>query len=287
MLKVNTTEDQHVYECTDWETFERIATKLHPSQCGESRRVESVNKTSFNHFSTWEEAENAFMHGWPEGLKDACTLGDGFPVGNKTTRFEVALSEVGDEPSIEAYLEGDPENMITYVREDSSSPGVIYRIEYNPFFSAGATADRIRERGAMVMGIYNRIIDMGGSCEIHLKLNVTSSRGQGRLIVTAPVVSADRPMSMDRLAFILTNRDFYRRIMFGFMENLREESYDQFVQGFYGYPTHEGIASVKDGTFSIPLIHANHMEGWPKNREASNKIVNQLLEQGVFNTQAA
>lgn len=288
MLKVNITNDQHVYECTDWDTFERIATKRNSSlDEPASRRTVSVDRKSFNHFSTWSEAKDAFLKGWPEGLKEVCEMAQGFPIGNKTTRFEVDLSESGDEPSIEAYLEGDPENMITYVREDSSSPGMIYRIEFNPFQSGGATSDRIRERGAMVLGIYNHIIDMGGSCEVRVRLNVTNRSERGRLIVEVPVVSPDRPMSMERLAFILTNRDFYRRIMFGFMENLNEESYEQFVRGLYGYPTNDGNASVSGGTFSIPLIHAEHMEGWPRNREASNKIVNQLLEQGVFNTQAA
>lgn len=290
MIKVNITNDQHVYECTDWDTFERTAIKLNSSISEPKSRLVrgSVDSESFNHFRTWDEAKDAFLQGWPDGVKETCEMAQGFPVGNKTTRFKVALSEVGDEPSIEAYLEGDPENMITYIREESSSPGAIYRIEYNPFYSAGATGDRIRERGAMVLGIYNHIISMGGNCEIIMKLNVTSPGNQGgRLIITAPVTSSDRPMSMDRLAFMLANRDFYRRIMFGFMENLKDDSYEKFVEPGYGYPTREGYASIKDGVFRIPLIHASHMDGWPKKRKSTNEIVKQLLEKGIFNTQAA
>lgn len=256
---------------------------------------------SFFHYSTWDEAVQAFkVAGWPEGWEK---MRDSLSVikdsGVKSLRFEPVFSESGDESDVDRFLSGEHECMLNYVTNTCESAGKIYRIEINPSASNVFTHNELVMRGLVVLGIYNKIVEAGGNCEIFLNWQLTSKTNDAgaTLTMVAPICSPDRPMSGERIAFILCNADFMRRIMIRIREShFSEATRKRFGIGDYHtrkkgcFPSGFKSLSASDGVFKIGSMvsYSNGTKDkWPRTPEEAAQTVDKLLSDGLIDNHSA
>jgi len=295
MIHITETSDAVTLHCDTWEDFERAANK--PKLNGGASDRTSSQLHDFFYFDTWEEAMDAFkVKGWPEGwdkIKESSNqIKD---VGSMSLRFEPQFSDSGDEFDIGRFLEGENEHMITYRMEECGSPGQIYSIEYNPVASASFTPHELLMRGLVVLGLYDKIVRAGGSCEISLNFSVeTDLRNGGKRMaihITTPICSPDKPMSGERIAFALCNPDFFRRCILRVMEaHFSEDIRKAFRVGAYevngagyGIPSgHKGI-SCEGGTFKVGAMvcYGKREDKWPQTPEEAAQEIDKLLSDGL------
>lgn len=287
-----------------WEELERAATKPQLNG-GHSHLKSSEHGSNFFHYPTWDEAVQAFkVSGWPEGwAKMRDSMGEIKDSGMKSLRFEPVFSESGDEPDVDRFLSGEHECMVSYTAEECAAAGKIYRIEVNPSASATFTSNELIMRGLVVLGIYNKIVDAGGNCEIFLRWQVTSKTNDAGalLTITAPICSPDRPLSGERVAFILCNADFMRRILIRIREShFSDATRKQFGVGNYYtgnngcFPSGFKSLAASDGVFQVGSMTAysnGTKDKWPQTPEEAAQTADKLLSDGLIDnhstTQAA
>lgn len=304
MIHIKESGKQISFTCDTWAEF--VQASLKPQLEGGSSSLTPTEIQNFFHYNTWTEAREAFLNkGWPDGWKKLKgSLGQMKHTGSRSFRFEAVFSESGDEPDVDRFLSGEHECMIQYSMQECGSPGQIYRIEINPSASHGFTPDELIMRGLVVLGLYSKIIESGGNCEIHLHAEMDSGSG-AIMTINAPIVSSDTPISGERLAFVLCNPDFFRRFILRIMEahfsdNVRRAFQVGVYQkdgGGYGYPSGFTTPSSKDGVFKVGAMRCYYVrkkltkDKWPRTPEEAAQTVDKLLSDGLIDnhstTQAA
>ena len=272
-----------------WDEFVERATI--PGKDGDEETCASLVQS--NRHTEWTQSES-FDHavdmliktGWPEGMRRVIEVAQTIPFeGCKTLRSEAQWSECGDECDVDRFLTGEPEHMICYQAQNVDEVGKIYRITLDPCVSQDVHTDSIFARGVVALSLYNKIVEAGGSCEVVIAASHAKSHrsGSARSVITFPVCSSDKPMSVDRLAFALCHPAFFRRIIFRLWEtqyNATQRERFQVIRG-KGYGHVESLkTTAKDGEFVIGT--QNGQDAWPTDPKRLAKVVTQLLNEGIY-----
>lgn len=182
----------------------------------------STNEKSsgFHYHNTFAEAARAFEAGWDEAPVDVVEE----VTSEVRERFGMLTGNTwgydwnvcGDTPDVDAYLSGDPYNMIEYVEHPTPRRDRIVRVLVNVTFSAMVPEEDIRKRGAVIIGMCDALNMLGFIPEVWV---ASSAGGHGaNADVLVRVKGADEPWDIKSAAWPLANPDFLRRLVFAIME---------------------------------------------------------------------
>lgn len=236
----------HLRYFRDWLDFvsmaERVQVgceghKFNGMKCASLRNDDSNDWSGANSLT---EAIQLAHHGWPEGRSMVLKLSGEICIDEllfHTTRLSYSMDVVGDEPDIDCFLQGVPENMATLQENISSGYGKILRFFLNRIVSCSVSANVIIRKGVALFSMIKAILMLGYTVEITL---VVSSENNGcHYEVFIPVLHAGDPLNIDTLAFMFIHPAVLRRLYFAIAECESAEIRSLFGfiddRGGYGY----------------------------------------------------
>lgn len=205
------------------------------------RNCSSMEPESFNWTQTesLEEAVTLCELGWPEGLAMAeskiLELDLDSP-GNLGFMLEQQFSTSGDEPDVDRFLSGEPENMVEYSL-DQNRTGRNVRVLFNIAQSAGVESDTIMRRGIVVAAALGNITTAGYGIDLDLVERVGPSysvMSDQVVEYSIPLTEAGDYFNLDSLIFGLVHPSMLRRLIFAMNECEDEELRRDFGFGSYG-----------------------------------------------------
>lgn len=174
--------------------------------------------------------------------------------------FTPQFSTVGDEVSVDRYLEGEPDHMIEWNLSRIKAPGRIATIMLNASASSGMTSAAYLARGLMALTLIEAFESAGVRCEVAI---VQSLKKYGNILVQKVTIkSPDQPLDVDRLAFLLMHISTYRRLLFRLDEQLPEKQFEIFSNG--GHPENIPASLVPENAITVPelLLGASDIQTW-------------------------
>jgi hypothetical protein len=235
------------YFC-DWLDFVSIAEKVQAGckgqkyggmSCGSLNDGEERKRWSGT--GSLLEAIRLAHQGWPEGRSEVLELSGKINIEellSHTQRFSRSLDMAGDEPDIDCFLQGVPENMVTLQEYISSGYGKVLRFFLNRTVSCGVDTRVIIRKGVALCSMIKTMTLLGYAIEVTLTIAI--KRGNRNYEVFIPVLHAGDPINMDTLAFMFIHPAVLRRLCFAVAECEPSEIRNHF--GFrddrdYGIPT--------------------------------------------------
>lgn len=180
--------------------------------------------SGFHETESFEDACNLALNGW-DGARveiDSILSQIRTEVAEKVvTDYAPSWDTCGAVVDVEAYLLGEPENMIDFIPEPNVQDRPVVRVLVNTTFSGGFGTDEILQRGSAICGLVDILMSLGFSVEVWAE---TSDGPMGRsdsewfwscLVLLKGV---DDYVDVDSFAFALAHPDWLRRIMFALME---------------------------------------------------------------------
>jgi hypothetical protein len=169
---------------------------------------------------SFEEAQRLLTKGWPEGAEKVASLRDRLScvvsAAKQARAAAVAYGVEGlwvDEGRI---VTGEPE-CCGYETLGEDAGAHVVALRYNAAVSGSVKPEAITARGVAVLTAIDLIESCGTRCEV-IYAQGTQARGGGNLECNVVAKSADQPVDLDRLAFVLTHPSFFRRFGFAFCE---------------------------------------------------------------------
>lgn len=218
---------------------------LHVYEC-HSLKVDG----SFNAFSQTKTIEEAFTlatFGWKEGRNIITKLTKEyndvilklFPTQEWSTILNPSIS--GEIVNIEAALTNQPETMLHFAEDEEKvqllSSGKMQRIIVNAGFTSAINVDTIFNRGAIIGCIINSMELAGFRTELYMTHPRVGDWGNGDIRVTynTKIKSFNEDLDLGLLAFCLCHPSVNRRLIFGLLEQEREDwIIDKIVHCNYG-----------------------------------------------------
>jgi hypothetical protein len=210
--------------------------------------------------STYKETLRLVAEGWPEGLARMADLTEKITsvVGQKINRPEYEWDVAGEDVDVGRFLSGEPENMITYQETPVDGvSGKIIKLRMNVAALGGVQAETIFNRGAAVISLVAAMERVGYSFEIVV---VAASRDFARANIILHEImlkEAGDIVDMDKLAFVMANASFFRRLVFSAREcepaNVRK-IFD--IGGGYGSTIDDWKSGVENG-IDVPGLRSN------------------------------
>lgn len=250
-----------------------------PEKCQLSRK-QSAYWQEFSRTSSYEEAVNLALEGWPEGLALAnamrahisAKVNAGLP-----TRPVLRRDVAGAGVDVGAYCAGQPDCMYDF--ETEPAQGLITRILLNVTPSCGIASDVILARGAAVVALVDALETCGRRCEVSIALAASQVSGPDwRWQATTLLKAADQPADLDKLAFGLSHPSVYRRLALSRMESMSLEYQKAFHVGHgNGYPC--DIPHDKETVYLGRMMHGENF--WQDAARAVKWVLDTLRKQGV------
>lgn len=189
------------------------------------------------------EAVGLCNNGWPEGVDRISDVVDKIELDSALLRSANRLDRyydvAGDEPDIDRYLQGEPENMNTYMPE-LNTHGTILDIVLNVSQPAFVAKEKIINRGAAVLSAVEALRSRGYSIGvIAVERNSNSSYEGSVMQYSIPILAPGEAINVDSLAFCTMHPSFLRRLIFAANEAEDNEIRRKFgykLGGGYGYP---------------------------------------------------
>ncbi|EKE20443.1 MAG: putative phage protein [uncultured bacterium] len=233
----------------DWLDFVAMAEKVQSGCDGQDFNGMSCASLSEDD-SEWHgtnsllEAIQIAHQGWPEGRKMIIELSGEISIKellSHTSRFSCSTDVAGDEPDIDCFLQGIPENMITLQEHISSGYGKVLRFFLNRSASCNIDSSAIIRKGIALVSMIKTMMLLGYTVEVSLTM---AARENGlNYEVFIPVLHAGDPINLDTLAFMFIHPAVLRRLFFAVTEC---ESTD--IRSRFGFEDEEGY-----GTPTQPL----------------------------------
>jgi len=169
--------------------------------------------------------------GWKEGLE----------------QIEKALDEINAEPYLEpapvfdvtgeafnldAVLQGQPENMMFFMDQESNKPRVV-SLAFNFSHGCSVGASEIMERGAAIASAVNDIESAGIRVELYAFKG--TRKGKFRTTALIKLKDADQPLELERLCFAAAHPSMLRRLWFRLAEQYGKREFKNRFGSFYGF----------------------------------------------------
>jgi hypothetical protein len=124
----------------------------------------------------------------------------------------------GDEPDIDRYLQGEPENMVSYVPDEKVAHGKIVTIAVNVSASHNHSPQAIERRGAAIVALIDLIEESGRRAEVFACCALENRRNSYQMKVC--IKRSEAPLDMTRLVYALVHPSMLRRHILRLMESM-------------------------------------------------------------------
>jgi hypothetical protein len=203
---------------------------------------------SFTGTRSLEEAIELAEHGWAEGLERVdgilrqveAELGFLALPSTVAPEFDVA----GEEPDIDRFLAGEPENMTNYTPFEGRKVSLAINAAQHCFVDK----DLIINRGVGILAAFNYLSANGYQCSIG-SFDYTSNgggfygrtRGHHEHETFVEILSSNQFYDLDKLSFAITHSSFLRRLLFA-----QNELEDSEIRDIMGYHSGGGYGRPED-----------------------------------------
>ncbi len=238
----------------------------------------NAHRDEFTATKTMDEALNLAEFGWKEGLE----------------QIEKALDEISAEPyqepapvfdvqgeafNLDAVLQGQPENMMFFMNQDSNKPRVI-SMAFNFSHGCSVPAEEIMKRGAAIASSVNDIESAGIRVELFAyKVTIKGRRNRGffRTKALIKIKDADQPLELERLCFAAAHPSMLRRLWFRLAEQFGKREFGQRFGETYGSSTDLQASEVDElGLENVILV--KHEDKTPEQvKEAVKSQLDQII----------
>jgi len=204
---------------------------------------------------TMAEAIDQAKYGWQEGttrFREAVgTIVIDQLVGERQN-FHSLYAVAGDEPDIDRYLAGEPENMRTYeLRQEPG--GKLATFVINNSVSCRVSPERIINRGVAIAAAHAALTAEGYSIGVEIASARQLGDESGYLEYHIPIVHPGGYISEDTLAWSIISPAILRRMMFALDEDNTPEfraKLGAYSGGGYGTP-HDILSSLPPSTLLV------------------------------------
>ena len=202
-----------------------------------------------------EEAVELAQWGWPEGVEKIKAIAEAIEIDpallKSAIKIESYFDVAGDEPDIDRYLQGVPENMVTYPSVQQSH-GKVLDLVVNAGQHAHVDKQLIENRGAAVLAAVEALRTHGYSIGVFVVEQCRASYGYESAAIRyeIPVLEPGQSVNVDTLAFSIMHPSFLRRLLFAANEIESRE-----IRRKFGF--HSG------GGYGIPLPMNTYDPGRP------------------------
>lgn len=185
--------------------------------------------------TNFEQATEFLNSGWTEGAEKVAELSAELGVENLVDQsatilepdFSGSILDVGE------YINGNPEHFLEYT--ESEVPKAVVKICAPLTIAGREDAQSLINRGVAMLALIDAIELTGASTEVWI--NVYFETRSFNVLTELKIKSSEEPFDVDKLAFIIAHPVFFRRIYFGFVENMNERIVGRVVNGGgYGRP---------------------------------------------------
>jgi hypothetical protein len=166
-----------------------------------------------------------------------------------TDTFLPVWDVTGAEVDVARYLSGEPECMIDYPLSKTSKAGKVVTLVSSCTYSAGIEAQKILERGRLIVALALVLEQTGHSVEIWASCNITGHYG-GTMEALVKVKGADDVLDPAVAMFALAHPAMLRRIMFAVGEGYKGAWKD----GAAGRVLKPRAESFPEGSIIIPDV---------------------------------
>jgi hypothetical protein len=205
----------------------------------------------FTNGNTWaggvnfDECVNRVQYGWRNAPE----------IRHMTIPSIVAMADdtayyydvTGDTLDVAAYVSGEPEHWLqsTSVRVETSK---IIRLAVDVSIPGIIEADQIANRGAAMVALVNSLELAGCSVELAITIGIQTPK-DNRYSVLFPIKSAGDALNMPRVQFMIGHTSFFRRCIFGLLEQLTGEMTGPSIPVGYAPEGYTHVSST-DGLYS-------------------------------------
>ncbi len=195
------------------------------------------------------------------------------------SRQEVLWDVAGAVVDVGRFCEGEPENMMYFEPSPTEGKGRIVKLSVNVTASCDIQANDIYWRGAAIISLVDLLESNGFSVEIEV-CEGSRSRGCSLMEYSFPAKVPGYQLDVDRLAFVMANPSFLRRVMLAVEErepaSIREEfGFRLGHRGCYGYPAEVSQEpSGEEAGISVPSL-----KSWERTFRGEQGAVDWVLEQ--------
>ena len=196
-----------------------------------AKRVSSrrFGEKDYRGTDTFEEALRLGRDGWPEGVERLNKHLNRLKVDHlqavSSSAYRVSRSFAGSRVNVPAAVSGNPKSMFRMDRKEGLSTGGHVRIYVQLGCPYNTTVDERFIYGAALAGLIDELearhirVELMGNLNLFLRGFRIPKRGSFNAVSCNVLVkSLDQPLDMDRLAFVLCNMAFVRRLGFSYIE---------------------------------------------------------------------
>lgn len=213
-----------VYEYSSLSEYIEVA-RAHQGKRGKSSTRYQTDNSWTDGVNTFDAAARLCLFGWTDQHNHIKAIVDSITPNfteRMASRFETQYDVAGGMVDVAAYLNGEPECMVSFVDHETETIDRTLTIVVDGFYSAGTDTESIFKRGAAICALTEVLTLMGYAVKIVVESNLkgyNSSKDHARSVVTIKEHKAD--LAIDRIAFALCHPAFYRRIGFAWQEDIQ------------------------------------------------------------------
>ncbi len=276
---------EHFRELDGLADLVAVAKSIDESSPQVRMRASSVQGDAyFTGTNSLAEAINQCELGWQQGRQKIVDAVAQISVQDILTHKDEEVSFIfdvaGDEPDVDRYLAGEPEDMVAYYLEDARQ-GKDLKLIVNASQHAFVRSDAIIRRGIAIAVALEAVSAAGYGVQLELAEKCAPSGyygGASTLEYRIPVIGSGQYMDVDALSFSIVSPSFLRRLVFALNENEPADIRDEF--GFYeghGYGMPQNI-EPKPGEKAVVINKDEGLLGSDEQIEVfAKEIANRLL----------
>lgn len=252
----------------DWQSFLALAERRNPI---------NDNGGSFTGTRSYSDAVQLAYSGWLEVAERCRKYSAGLfdRVSTLIERHDIRYDVTGSGLDVARYLEGEPEcwqNFEPVLVESPSS--TIVRICFNGTVSAGISGEVIESKGAAIAALVELLEFAGRRVELSAVFSNSSRRQRESDTLVLTVKTAEQPLDMPRIAYVLAHKSMLRRLMFAYWEG---QPIYKIVGAGFGVPR-----DYKPATADIYIPQSTYRDiQWDNPAKAEKFILDQLQAQGI------
>lgn len=235
---------------------------------------------------TLAEAVGLARYGWHEGMDRINQIAESINIDpsilQSALRVESSFDVSGDEPDIDRFLQGSPDNMVTYSNSDEARVGRVLDFVINVAQHASVDKQEIENRGAAILASVEALKANGYSIGVFAveQCEPSGSVHDNKFIrYEIPILEPGQSVNIDTLAFSIMHPSFLRRLIFAANENEPKEIREEFgfrSGGGYGRPVYiDGYQHAR------PAMVIDKDEGLHRSSEDTARFAQKLVEKSL------
>ncbi len=272
---------RHFQSLSQWIEYAETDFTIDAPDCDRS----SYNpRADFHGVSTRQEAFDLVRKGYPDGTKRMQSLLEKITHSiTMPTMDQIPLRDIeGCCPDVQAYIEGQPEDMIFFSSVESIAPPSILSVQLEMGVLSTISASQVQWAGAILFAAM-QVLRMKG-CQVQFHLTHTcnaSGYANGEIWQSAVTLPTD--LDLDTLSFLLTHPATQRILVFSMREHESKTVRNQFgfsATGGMGFSMYDRAPRLENcDTFLTMGQLAQQIPAYNEQfaLETSIRLINQLV----------